>query len=72
MRKSLDDFRGERADPARLEAAVKAGVDAARVFDLVAPDGQKDEALQAGPRGRRDEPAGSGGSPSRPPSRTRG
>ncbi len=46
MRKSLDDFRGERADPARLEAAVKAGVDAARVFDLVAPDGQKDEALQ--------------------------
>jgi hypothetical protein len=46
MQQGFDDFKAERADPARLEATLKAGVDAARVFNVVAPDGQKDEALQ--------------------------
>ena len=46
MQRALDDFKGERADPARLEATLRAGVDAAHVFNVVALDGQKDEALQ--------------------------
>jgi hypothetical protein len=46
MQRSLDDFKGERVDPAQLEAVLKAGVEAARIFSAVAQKDQRDEALQ--------------------------
>jgi hypothetical protein len=46
MRRSLDLFRGEGVDPARLEATLAEGLAAMRVHRLVALDGQTEEALQ--------------------------
>ena len=46
MRSSLEIFREERADPARLEATLEDGLSAGRVYRLVAASDQKEEALQ--------------------------
>jgi len=46
MRRSLDLFRGEGVDPARLEATLAEGLAAMRVHRLIALDAQKEEALQ--------------------------
>ena len=46
MRASLDSFRAESVDPARLEAALDQGLAAMRVYRLVAPRSEQEEALQ--------------------------
>ena len=46
MRQSLDLFKSEKVDPARLEATLVEGLAAMRIHRLVALEGQKEEALQ--------------------------
>lgn len=48
MRASLDRFRNEQADPARLESILAEGLAAMRVYRLVSADGEKEEELQNG------------------------
>lgn len=46
MRRSLEQFRAQRGDPVYLEATLAGGVEAMRIYGLVAPEGDKEEALQ--------------------------